>query len=415
MPTEAQNLDAATAAADAVDPNSPQSQEFLQQTQAPRPKGTSYAERLAEFRNASPIKTTEDEQFVKGLEKAVIAKTGTNLEGKVVGDQTKAAEADAAKPASAPVERKLTDPPISGKARPHFKKLEAERDQLRARLQELEGKGATQTASSTQSAAAPAPSSDVLAMQKELEGLRAELYALDATRDPAWQQRFQQPREVTVRQAKNMAGDKGAAVENILSMPPGSLRDQKLDELLKELPASTAAIVNAANSKLAAIAFDEQVERENRRLSAGEQIKQRETESQRQATLRGAEFDRLVSEWANTVDFFNPSKSTTAAQNIQLARQFYEGKMSPRDSAAVALQATMVNSILAENNEQAQEIERLQAQLARFTGSLPVDDAAGSDEPTRPMTDQEQDRKFLAGLEKAQQGRFSDFRRPQRY
>src|SRR4030095_8637905 len=134
-----------------------------------------------------------------------------------------------------------TDPPVARSQRSNFRKLEAAREadaktwqQEKAELlKQLEGYK-VQSPTST-------PPAAVADMAKELEGLKAELAILDISRSPEFQARFEKPKTITVQRAKNIAGAKGAEVEAVLTMPPGGLRDARLEELLKDLHTYTRA------------------------------------------------------------------------------------------------------------------------------------------------------------------------------
>jgi hypothetical protein len=420
MPDPNPNLDHANAAAAAVDPNSPVQKNFIENETGLGP-GRSYADVLA----GRGVQVTEsDKSFFSGLDKANRAKEA--LEGGAEAEPGPSSETAESSPPAPP--RKLTDPPVAPRQRSNFRKLEAERDALRSKLAALEkgggggptaGEGLTSTTSPVTSSSSP-DSEQVLAMSKELETLRSELALLDITRSPEFNAKFEAPRSITIKQAKNIAGDKGAEVEVILSMPPGALRDQKLDELLNALPPSTASIVRAANNKLSELDFYKQVEMETHRATATEKAQARVQAQQREATIRMAEFEALAKEWSTGVDVLNPAKSPAAPELLATAKSYFDGsKLSHKERAAVALQAALVPSLLAEQTEMSAEIERLQATLARYTNSLPGAEPASPDTdlPATPDTPEARSKAFFQGLERAKRSdpTFAAVRRPNRY
>lgn len=371
-------------AAEAVDPNSQHNQDIVSRATTPVP-GMSYADRLA---GAAKAATEIDVKFLDGLEDAnnkkhALPDDGTNGEPLANDDKP-----EPSKP------RALTDPPVARSQRSNFRVLESQLKEAQSKLAALEKNG---TASDKPSSTTTTANAELLALQKELNEARTELSLLDITKSPEFVQKFDTPRRITVQQAKNISGSNGSEVEAILNMPPGALRDTKLEELYKDLPASTAAIVRAANNKLAELDFYQQIEVEQNRANASARAQQHEAKTAREAALRNATFETLAQEWAQ-------AGVAIDGNTLSAARNYFDGsKLNHRERAAAALQSALVPSLLAEAEERESEIGRLQAQLKRFSGSLPGGGNAvqDTDEPMRPQSPGDRDRDFMAGLHKA--------------
>jgi hypothetical protein len=418
------NATATAAAAAAVDPNSPLQQAMLAKMSTAR----SYADNLNDATmgraRAMPGLDT-DSDFAKGLEAAIMARPPEPGDGSAQGFKDIPGLDQPSQEQPAPVdqpERKLTDPPIRRAAtvqKHKFKELKTElaqtREQWQAREQELTRELETLRAAPKPAAVPDPVIADIIA---ERDTLRQELTAYGAVKNP----QLDLKQKVTITQAKNIAGDKGSLVETVLMMPPGALRDAKLDELLGELPVSTAAIVRNANEKLAAIDFDRQIEVETAKASVGERVKFQEQQALAAKANRAREFDNLVNEWKGSVDALDPAKDKGAIARIAQAREWFEGKqMNAKEQAALAVQAALVPALVQESQNLEQEVQRLRSALARYEGSLPNGDTAVEMDgaPSPPRNFEERQSEFERGLAMAQRVRqdptFAEARRAKMY
>lgn len=399
------NLDAANAAAAAVDPNSPTQAAFLSTVQARSPADVmreSQAGAMMPHARAVPG-LDGNTSFGRGLDQALAAKQTQE------GGDTDASAAASVQPSDQPSQpaepRKLTDPPLVNKhQRSNFRKLEEaratdaqkwqqERTQLLGELETFRKGGSSVTQ----------PDSKFADVLNENEKLKQELTLLDITRSPEFSARFDKPREIAITQAANMAGQKGADVKAILAMPAGGLRDAKMEELLAELPPSTGSIIKAANERLAALEFNKQMDIETARATMGERMKQQEQQVALQAVQRNREFDSVLNDWRSSVDVLDPAKHKGATALTQQAKQFYDGTgLSNSERAAVALQAALLPAMIEQLNEAHAEIVRLSKGMARYEDSLPGDSAAfeGNDQQSRqPRNPEERKAQFERGLD----------------
>lgn len=406
--TQNPNLTAASSAADAVDPGSVQNARFIAQMNARSPADLMREQQAQRGQPAARAVPDLDQNndFMKGLDQAIGQKTNQDS-GDVSPEPETGQDGKGGEPALPPAERKLTDPPKIPN-RQHVKALkqsfaqdrqswEQERATLLKQLEDLKGSSAPQ----------PKPEStpQLTEILTENKTLKEELALLDITRSPDFNAKFENPKRVTIQQAKNIAGPKAADVEAILSMPPGSLRDGKLEELLGELPPSTAAIVKAANNKLAEIDFSRQVEIETARASMTERQKAREQQLMMVQAQRSREFDALLKEWQSEVDALDVGKNKEANVLISQARQLFNGEgLSDRERAAAALQSALLPAVLREHEQALAEVQKLKSALARYEGGLPSEDggaAIESNDTRVPASPAERIRGFEQGLDQA--------------
>lgn len=402
MPDENNNAVATAAVADAVNPNSTQSQALLNKMASARSFADSMNEQTLGRARAVPG-LDESSPFAKGLEAAI--------GNKAVSEQTGAPETPAPSETEqpviqpAPADRKLTDPPVRKATiqKHHFKELKTElaqtRDQWQARERELLQQ--IEQFKTTPTKADPASDPVISDIIKERDSLRTELAAYGAAKNPV----LDAQQAATIRQAKNLSGEKGSLIETVLSMPAGAHRDAKLEEILTDLPPSTASVVKAANQKLAAIEFERGVEVETAKATLGERQKQAEQQAVAQRSIRSREFDSLVTEWSREVDALDGTKDKQAASRISQARQWFEngGALSPKEQAAIAVQAALMPVLIEESQAQAAEILRLRTALSRYEGSLPDGDTRIEHDTAQPQPRnvEERQQQFVRGLEDA--------------
>lgn len=400
MPDELNNAAATETVAAAVNPNSHQSQALLNKMANAR----SFADAMNE-QTLGKVRTVpgldETSPFSIGLAQALEAKSNAKETGGAP-DSAPPPESDLSGAPADPAEpRKLTDPPMRRATiqKHHFKELKTELAQTREQWQVRERELLQQLETLKTSPAKQDPVvSDII---KERDALRTELSAYGSVKNPV----LDAQQAATIRQAKNLSGDKGSLIETILSMPVGSVRDTKLEEILSDLPSSTASIVNAANQKLAAIEFERGVEIETAKATVGERQRLAEQTVLAAKAARSREFDVLVSEWSREVDALDIGKDKSASARIAQAKQWYDGggNLSHKEQAALTLQAALMPVLIEESQAQAVEIARLRSTLARYEGSLPDGNAQiDSDaEVPVPRTPEERQAQFSRGLDEA--------------
>lgn len=347
-----------------------------------------------------------DDNFIAGLEQALIKDTGAgfadalplnNLSG---GSAPPASSPPTTEP---PVERKLTDPPIKGKAREHFKALEQSKRELEQSTQQQqqawEQEKARLTAELETLKKGQASNED----QQELLRLREEVAALDVTRDPTFSARFEQPREIAITKAANLSGSRSADVKAVLSMEPGTLRDQRLQEILGELSPSVQAIVKAANEKVLALEFQRGVEIDTAKATWKTRAEQKALQQRAEQAKREQALPALVEAWKGTVDMLDTAKYPRAAQVIADATRFFKGDgLGPSEQAAVALQSAMFVPLSEEYDKAQTEIQTLREKLARYERSFPTGDGRGENQGTpMPRNADERIAAFNRGLDRA--------------
>lgn len=404
MPDAPDNATLTAQVADSVNPASPQSQALLAKMSTARSYADSMNDATLGRARAVPG-LDESSTFAKGLEQALSNKAVSDGGGQpeTNGDETPGrTETSPATSAAPPPDRKLTDPPLRKATiqKHHFKDLKNELAQTREQWQAERVQLLQQIEQFKATPAISTPDPVVAEILKERDSLRTELAAYGAVKNPV----LDAQQAATIRQAKNLSGDKGSLIETVLSMPAGSTRDAKLEEILSDLPASTASIVKAANQKLAAIEFERGVEVETAKATLGERQKQAEQQQLAQRASRSRDFDSLVSEWRSEIDALDPAKDKQATARIAQARQWFEGgNLSHKEQAAIVVQAALVPSLVEESQSLAAEVQRLRTALSRYEGSTPQGDARveidGGEAPPRNF--EERQSQFNRGLDEA--------------
>lgn len=343
-----------------------------------------------------------ENDFMQGLQEVLQKETGQGFQDDVLPTQNLAPSSPTpGVDASAQPERALTDPPVRGKTRQHFKALEQSKRNLEQTAQQQQ-QAWEQERTALKTELETLKKGRGPEHEQELQRLREEIAALDITRDPQFAARFEKPREIAIGQAANLSGARAADVKAVLAMEPGTLRDQRLQEILGELPASVAAVVKAANDKVLGLSFERQVELETARSTWQQRAEAKAQQQRLEQARREQALPTLVEQWKGSVDMLNPDKYPGATKVVADASRFFKGDgLSDSEKAAVALQSAMFVPLSVEYENALQEVESLKARLAKYERSFPSGDGRGEGSQQHdPRNADERIERFNRGLDR---------------
>lgn len=248
--------------------------------------------------------------------------------------------------------------------------LKSEIERVRKELQTASGNG----------------SPDVEALKKELKEYRETLRDVAIERDPEFKQRFSTRENAAIEAAKMAAGENAEKVEKLLKLPSSPWRDEQLQKLSDDLPASSQRRLNAALNLLEQVDVERTAEIASRRQTfeqkqALTKSQQRELDAAREREME-TEFNAVAEEWTKpeTGHPFLTERAGDTAHNEavanarQIAKAVYNGGLSAKELAMAAHWAA--TAPLALQGWQAERKARMEAEAAldRMRG---VDPGAG--------------------------------------
>lgn len=270
--------------------------------------------------------------------------------------------------------------------------------------------------------------SSVLEQQKELEELRQWRSAIDIESDPEFQREFKQQYDYLTSRVKNISGEKGKALTELLSMPESAARDGQIEEMISEFPETSKRMVRAVQGSLIELGLRRDAKVNEARLKASTYVERQKQQQQLIALQRKQTFSKVVDEAvARGIDAFaigtddaqhNRSATAMRAQ----AEQYFDGSgLDDHDRATVALWATLGPKYAQSYEAASARVSQLEARLARFEGSLPGggDDGRLEEQGEVPrggkhpanMSTEELQADMYKKLQQAQQNTWSDLRK----
>lgn len=238
-----------------------------------------------------------------------------------------------------------------------------------------------------QKQSAPAVPPDYEELKTKYAEANRKLQQVELDGHPLFQGAFDSKIQVHIDLAKEVAGDKADAIENIMKSPPGKYRDQRLAEIADEMEPSQQNTVNAAYYQQKLLERERKTELENAPQTL-QKIKEREAEFKaqqetrdRQTRLTFAEQElalagQMWEEFRPKVGDDNHNQQLAATQ--QQVTKWMDQGLTPRGFAKVAVWAA--KGIRSVNTEQAlrTQIQTLEAQVAALSSAQPDPSGGGS-------------------------------------
>lgn len=236
---------------------------------------------------------------------------------------------------------------------------------------------------------APETLEQLTAIQKERDDLRARLEAVAVEKSPRFEAQFKPRFDAAVQQAKAAVGpEKAAKIEQLLSMPESSWRDEQLDQVIQDMGTTLRA------TKLTQAVADvdrlnaEKVQLAQRGSEVWKQWNQEATDAQqRQVQERNAQatntFESELAIWKGATEL--------SEDEVSIARNVFSGNgMTYKDMANAAMWGVvgprMAQAALADKAR----VTELESELARLRGAQPgiKPDGSGAIPDTDPGTEE---------------------------
>src|SRR6186713_2927449 len=204
--------------------------------------------------------------------------------------------------------------------------------------------------------------------------------------DPEFKAKFDSKRDAAIRAAKQVSGAAGEEIAKILGLVDPDVRRHALAERVTSgnFSEATRNKIMMAAGAIDAIEFEKSLEIESRKATweqtqAGRAQQQAAQYASRVAKL-DSEFNDVVTRWAD------PEKGMPFVLNnkdevIRNARQIFGGETSAAALADAAMRAAVLPEVIKMAQAGYAEVNRLNEQLARYTGVYPSDAGEASVPP----------------------------------
>lgn len=222
--------------------------------------------------------------------------------------------------------------------------------------------------------------------KKQRDEYRELLRDVAIERDPEFKQRFSAKESAAIEAAKMASGENSEKMEKLLKMPNSPWRDEQLNKLIDDMPASSQRRVNAALQLLEQVDVERSAEIASRRTNfdAKQSALMQQTSAQRaeqEKAMLGA-FDGVTQQW-DKHPFFAPKEGDAAhaervANTKALAKSIYAGQHSPEELANAAHWAASGEMIMNGWIEATKRAEAAEAALDKIRGVQPGDGRPGS-------------------------------------
>lgn len=362
--------------------------------------GVSRAEQLMAQNKAAPIAPTAEDKanFDQGLAAAQAKDRGAagfngtkpdeHISTKVDPEDDPHFKKEGAAPAG---EKKVTVPglpewkPKTQEASKHWEEMKAKHAADIA-----QAKADVEAAKAELARAKADKSPEVEKLQTELNQYREILRDVAIERDPEFKQRFGTRQEAAINAAKLAAGEAAGKLEALLKAPSSPWRDEQINALMEDLPASSQRRVNAALAVLEQIDVERESEIASRRTTFDQKQSALMTQQQRQheervKQLTGA-FDATLKEWSDPKSgnpFFvekegDDEHNAGVKEGIELSKAIFNGQMEPQDLARAALWAAMGPRALDVATKAIARAEKAERMIAKLQGVQPGAGRGGS-------------------------------------
>lgn len=239
-------------------------------------------------------------------------------------------------------------------------------------------------------------SPDVENLKSELTKYREILRDVAIERDPEFKQRFAARQEAAINAAKIAAGEKSAKLEALLKSPSSQWRDEQINSLVEDLPASSQRRVNAALGILEQIDVQRETEIAERRATFDQKQSSLFTQQKEQQTKIQQDmvktFDATLKEWTDPQKghpFFieregDAEHNAGVKEGVALAKAIFSGDLTKEEIAAAALWAASGERLLKGWQSAMARADKAEKALDKLRGVQPGDGAVtqahGSDD-----------------------------------
>jgi hypothetical protein len=226
-------------------------------------------------------------------------------------------------------------------------------------------------------------------LRKERDKYKEILRDVAIERDPEFVQTFSTREKAAVDAATQAAGDKGDKLAKLLSAPNSPWRDEQINKLVEDLPASSQRRINAALSVIEQVDVERTAEVARRRATFNDKqsalmTQQKERDAVRQKEMKTA-FDETTKQWRERNPFFQEKKGDDAhnakvMESIRLAEAIYNGEMTAEETAMASYWAAGGPRFLEGWQEALKRAEKAEAALDKLRGVEPPGGKEGAAE-----------------------------------
>ena len=228
---------------------------------------------------------------------------------------------------------------------------------------------------------------EVKRLREEHKQYKEILRDVAIERDPEFKARYSVREKAAIDAATQAAGDSGEKLAKLLTLPSTPWRDEQITKLTEDLSASSKRRVEAALTLLEQVDVERGAEIASRRATfdttqSALMTEQKQREAAQRQQLDGV-FSKVQAEWADKHPFFaqregDQEHNAAVTQTLALAKEIFNGQMSPDDLAAAAFWAASGARVLDGWMKEKTAREAAEAQLDRLRGVQPSGDRAGS-------------------------------------
>jgi hypothetical protein len=221
---------------------------------------------------------------------------------------------------------------------------------------------------------------DVAKLKQEVETLRTALRAVDAERDPLFQQEWKAKQENAASRLQSIAPKHAERLAALAALPSTDERNKLIGDILNDLPAWQQSQVGAALFEIGKLSdekasllrtAEERRQAESAKAQAGAQ-----EEKNRQIAV----FEEELSEWEDSLSGFDKAK---LADSLSFAKAiFTEDVKEPRKRARLAVWGALGPLLIQDSLGKESVIEELRGQIKALQAAQPA--ASGSSAPPAP-------------------------------
>jgi hypothetical protein len=302
----------------------------------------------------------------------------------------------------------VTEPKTDGdrKKIPHenFKVLEAARDEFRAKYEAAE-KRAKEFEAKLQEQSTRTPP-ELEEAKKQLEEYRTYIQQHDLERSPEFQNAFDKPIAQTIKDAKDMLGDRGTQLEKILKAPDDEWRNDRIKEFVKELDddfekdtvrdavRTLKKLQRGRSEALLEAADGVKALKELNAKKAADQMAQHKEARTRLAEAALSAASSTLEDFRETDD---AEHNKTVAENKAMLRSFVSSDLPPEEFATMATWAVKGYRSRAEMQQLRDRIAMLESEIGKLAGASPDLDGGGggSDSSDKADTPEKMGARFI--------------------
>lgn len=234
---------------------------------------------------------------------------------------------------------------------------------------------------------------EIKALKEELASYKTTLKDVAIERDPEFQKRFSIKERSAIDAAKLAAGDKSTKLEELLKQPTSPWRDEQINAIIDDLPASSQRRVNAALGLLEQIDVERSAEIAQRRTDFEQRQALTVQQQKEQQNLRVQEFTKAFTNQLSAFtdpktghpflverpgdDAYNKEVAESRDLASSLHKSFLEGQLTADDIAKAMLHVAVSSRMMKQAQEAVARADKAEKALDRRRATVPGDGRQG--------------------------------------